>query len=77
MHELTAFDVRISTLLFLCKIVVDPHFYKQNVYTPLDRSTVALQQTTDTVDIDTFHIQILAIRQRTVVLCQGAAGLRL
>jgi len=42
--------------------MVDPHVYKQNVYAPLGCSTVALQQTTDTVDIDMFHVQILALR---------------
>ena len=55
--HLTTFDVHTSTLLFLCKIVVVRH-----VYRPLDRSAVAAQQTTATVDIDTFHVQILAIR---------------
>jgi hypothetical protein len=60
-YDLTAFDVRMSTLLLLCKIVLDPRVYKQNVYRPLDRSTVALQQITHTVDIGRFHGRILAI----------------
>ena len=43
-------------------ISIEVQVYKQNVYTPLDRSTVAARQATDTVDIGTFHVQILAIR---------------
>ena len=67
----------ILRLLTIRLIFIEVQDHKQTVCTPLDRSSVALQQTTDTVDIDTFHVQILAIRQRTVVLCRGAAGLRL
>ena len=50
-------------LLTVRLILIEVQDYKQNVYTPSDRSTLTLQQTTDTVDIDTFHVQILAVRQ--------------
>ena len=43
-------------------ILIEVKHYKQKFYRPLDRSTVALQQTIHTVDIDTFHVQIWAIR---------------
>jgi hypothetical protein len=52
----------ILRLLTIRLILIEVQDYKQNVYTPLDRSAVAAQQTTHTVDIGTFHVQILAIR---------------
>ena len=48
----------------LTVILIEVQVYKHNVYTPLYRCTVAVQQTTctETVDIGTLYVQILAIR---------------
>ena len=63
--DLTVLNVHTSRLQhFVYKFVLEPQVYKHNVYTPLYRCTVAVQQTTctETVDIGTLYVQILAIR---------------
>ena len=49
----------LTTRITLILIAVPVH--KQNVYTPLDRSSVAVQQTAETVDNGMFYVQILAM----------------
>ena len=45
----------------LTVILIEVQVYKQNVYTPLDRSSVAENQTAETVDIGKIYVQILAV----------------
>jgi hypothetical protein len=59
LRKLTYVVHLLTTRLTVILIAVPVH--KQNVYTPLDRSSVAVKQTADTVDIGTFCVQILAM----------------
>ena len=55
-----AYMVHLLTTRFTV-ILIEVQVYKQNVYTPLDRSSVAETQTEETVDIGKIYVQILAV----------------